>query len=401
MKKSILLLIAVTISFISTAQLWQHSSCPHGGTITATVLNGTNFFVGTSLGGIQRSTDNGATWTTVNNGLTDLMVYSMAVSGNNIFAGTFLGGVFRSIDNGANWTPVNTGIVVGNNNIATLAVKGNDIFAGTGNNMFVSSDNGNSWTMCNNGLLFKSVYCLLIDGNDIYRGCNSGQYGGIYKSTDNAASWTAVNTGLTNLEITCFAASGTKIFAGTTDGLFLSNNNGASWSPINNGLDCTHITALLAEGTTVYAGTNAGLIFGFASYDNGNNWISINDNSSNLSSTLNSYIIVGTDLYAGLCCGHGLWKRPLSEVSTGIVEKIKGNNFSAYPNPTAGDFTIQLDFAEPNCKLQILNSIGQILQSKMIEGKTNIDLKIADQGFYLIKIITEKQTIIKRVVVNK
>ncbi len=40
------------------------------------------------------STNNGTHWTAVNNGLTNIYVYSLTISGTNIFAGTSGGGLF-------------------------------------------------------------------------------------------------------------------------------------------------------------------------------------------------------------------------------------------------------------------------------------------------------------------
>jgi hypothetical protein len=51
-------------------------------------VNGTNLFAGTAGGGVFLSTNNGQSWTAINNGLTDLSIYSLVVSGNRIFAGT-------------------------------------------------------------------------------------------------------------------------------------------------------------------------------------------------------------------------------------------------------------------------------------------------------------------------
>ncbi|MGC8654760.1 MAG: T9SS type A sorting domain-containing protein, partial [Candidatus Kryptoniota bacterium] len=41
------------------------------------------------------STNNGTSWTAVNNGLTNTNVFALAISGTNIFAGTYGSGVWR------------------------------------------------------------------------------------------------------------------------------------------------------------------------------------------------------------------------------------------------------------------------------------------------------------------
>ena len=67
-------------------------------------------FVGTNLIGVNKSTNNGLTWTNSNSGIPINAIRSLLVSGSNIFAGTSGSGVFRSTNNGSNWTPAYNGL---------------------------------------------------------------------------------------------------------------------------------------------------------------------------------------------------------------------------------------------------------------------------------------------------
>src|SRR5438105_14095406 len=111
---------------------WVQTNGPQGGDGIALATNPSrHVFVGTQGGGIFRSSDNGETWTGVNNGLTDTNVRALAINNaGHIFGGTWSGGVFRSTDNGENWVAVNNGLeFLG---IISLAINSNgDIFAGT------------------------------------------------------------------------------------------------------------------------------------------------------------------------------------------------------------------------------------------------------------------------------
>ncbi len=82
-----------------------------------------------SYDGVFRSTDNGLSWTGVNNGLTDLNVKSLAISDTNLFAGTINAGVFLSTNNGASWTEINTGLAI--TDVPSLAVSATNLFAGS------------------------------------------------------------------------------------------------------------------------------------------------------------------------------------------------------------------------------------------------------------------------------
>ncbi|MFZ1081908.1 MAG: T9SS type A sorting domain-containing protein [Candidatus Kryptoniota bacterium] len=91
---------------------------------------GQNLFGGTLFSGISLSTDDGATWTTMNSGLPNLNVQCLATSGGNLFAGT-TGGVFVLMNNAdANqWVPQNSGLT--NLNISSLFVSSGVLLAGT------------------------------------------------------------------------------------------------------------------------------------------------------------------------------------------------------------------------------------------------------------------------------
>ena len=78
------------------------------------------------------STNNGASWTAVNNGLLPTTNYmSLAKINNCIFAGT-ASGVCLTTNNGSSWTVINTGLPI-NSGIYSLAASDTYLFAG---NMF-------------------------------------------------------------------------------------------------------------------------------------------------------------------------------------------------------------------------------------------------------------------------
>ncbi len=106
MKKLITLLMLVFIGLSIKAQ-WQPTSGPlfSTGQISCFLVKGTNIFAGTNGGGVYLSTDQGISWTAVNNGISSTeVILSMSMCNDTIFAGTQGDGVFLSANNGTNWS---------------------------------------------------------------------------------------------------------------------------------------------------------------------------------------------------------------------------------------------------------------------------------------------------------
>ena len=129
-RKAHLILVATILSACIINGQWMPTNGPYCRGVSTFAVLDSNIFAGTGSG-VFRSTDNGFTWTAVNNGLTDSMVMSLAVSGTSVFAGTEKG-VFRSMDNGENWVPVNNGLKDADSGliITTLCTHGTNLLAG-------------------------------------------------------------------------------------------------------------------------------------------------------------------------------------------------------------------------------------------------------------------------------
>ena len=173
--KTFILLAFFGLSSLVNAQ-WQQTNGPYGGNINCIASDGTNIFAGTNGQGVFLSSNNGSSWTAVNNGLPGWSpVYSFAISGTNIFAGTY-DGVFLSVNNGTSWTAINNGLT--NHFVLSLAISGTNIFAGTNGGVFLTTNNGTSWTAVNNGLTNTIVLSLAISGSNIFAGTDGG---GVWK----------------------------------------------------------------------------------------------------------------------------------------------------------------------------------------------------------------------------
>ena len=138
-KKQAILALVLLGSAMTSVRIhaqWELTNAPEGVYVYDFAVSGTNVFAAidtdglvASGGSVLLSTDNGANWTEVSNGLTAPEVWALAISGTHIFAGTWGGGVFLSTNDGANWTAVNTGLT--DSTVSALSVSGTNVFAGT------------------------------------------------------------------------------------------------------------------------------------------------------------------------------------------------------------------------------------------------------------------------------
>src|SRR5437660_744723 len=164
------------------------------------------------LGGLSRAEAGIDVWTT--NGPYGGTIRSLAidpqssttlyasVEGVDVNGAPTVEGVFKSTDEGATWSAVNTGLT--NLTVISLAIDSQTpttLYAGTaGSGAFKSTDAGGSWTAVNSGLptTILSVEVLALDPQTptiLYAGTFRD---GVFKTTNGAATWSAVNTGLTN-----------------------------------------------------------------------------------------------------------------------------------------------------------------------------------------------------------
>ena len=161
MKKTILFLIAFSFISFSQQNFWKRTNGPYGGDINSLAINSKGFiFAGTVGGGLGafRSTDSGAFWQGINNGLNTQYannVTSLVINSNDcILAGTYEG-TFKSTDDGENWVNVNDTLYpLAANSIGYFFARSgpSNLGASSGKSVYRSTDNGISWTEINNGL---------------------------------------------------------------------------------------------------------------------------------------------------------------------------------------------------------------------------------------------------------
>ncbi|MCW9097191.1 MAG: T9SS type A sorting domain-containing protein [Ignavibacteriaceae bacterium] len=285
--------------------------------------------------GVWKTTNSGANWTQINNGLLNIQVQAIAVSKSNsqiLYAGTNYGtneGVYKSTDGGSSWTNMSNGIAepAGGIGIQALIVHPNDaniawcaVFSGVAdavNGLYKTTDGGANWFPIVNGIgAIKNFLCFAMsptDPNTIYAGSSfsvatSTGPSAIYKSTDGGANWVLSSNGLPTdpteinpvrtLNVSSSNANVVTagLFVNTVTllgGFYISTDAGASWVQKNNGLPIVQgkliRSAAIRPGfdNQFYLGLDGTSPIGvYGTTDGGDNWFDFNGGT-----LLNTYTI--------------------------------------------------------------------------------------------------------------
>jgi photosystem II stability/assembly factor-like uncharacterized protein len=304
MKKLLPSLLFIFCSFLSHAQWVERNNGLEGGTVSCFATLGTTLFAGT-VGGVFKSTDNGATWNASSNGMTWPNVYSLAAVGSDVFAGTQFG-VFRSSDNGVSWTKPNKEFATGVRSMIAIgdylfvkAVKDGD-FGLYG--LYRSADRGVNWTKID---ALGFIDCFVEMGADLYASATlaNEQNGGIYRTSNKGDSWVkSASVGLptSNRNINSIVSKEGNLYVVVDEyendntNLYKSTNKGENWTFVSTVLQDGYFMELAVKGENLFLTSDKGV---YRSADNGVSWVSINAGLSNVKAY--TFGIAGNNLLAG------------------------------------------------------------------------------------------------------
>ncbi|MCP3957148.1 MAG: hypothetical protein GY719_04790 [bacterium] len=222
---------------------------------------------------VLRSTNAGASWSIVQNGLPEYpYLEALAIDPQRprtLYLGGGPGGVFKTTDGGNMWFPANQGIEdLGVSALAIDPLTPATVYAAGHTGLFKSTDAGVSWQDVSAGLPVggnPEINLLAIDPQTPEILYAHGRFG-LARSTDGGSGWVLAGDGLSG-EIDALAIdpqNPTTLYAGGSEGVFRSLDRGGSWATLNQGLAVTAVTSLAvdpSDASTVYAGTRGGGVF--------------------------------------------------------------------------------------------------------------------------------------------
>lgn len=392
--KRTLLLFASVVSIIAAPSQHALAQWVQAGDLqspNAIATNGSTVYAGTSAG-MFRSTDDGTTWTEINNGFPKDWVGSILPAGNDLYAGTVpgqganpvdTGTVFRSTDNGAHWTK--TGLTRAD--VSCLLMVGTNLYAGLDGNtgpggVCMSTDNGTTWTPITTGLLGTRISTMAVSGTTLYAGSERG----VYMSTNGGTTW--MSAGLSSYFIATLLFNGGTLYAGTFGhGVFVSTNNGTTWKPANNGISATSYTyGMTASGTNVFVGNGSGA---FLSTNGGTSWTAVNTGlPGNGANGLGGLVVNATYIFGG---NAGVYRRPLADfISSGVsAVAASPSTIELSPNPTNGMITVRARTGN-EIRATVENVLGQRVSAASVHGSDlSLDLSSVPAGAYYVRITVD------------
>lgn len=365
---SLAVLLVCMINIAPSIAQWVKTNGLPSEYIYSLAVNDPDLYVGGDYMGLFVSTDNGTNWAEIDSGLGKVNIKAIAFDSTNIFVGADYVGVYTSTDKGKSWIGADSGLV--NLNIRAMCVIGGNIFLGNGDGVAISTNQGKTWTQVNSGLTNTYVQSLAASANGLFAG--TGIWGRVFLSTNNGTTWTEVDSGLSNPTtisfVTSFAMMETNIIAGTeVAGVFLSTNDGSTWIKIDSGIiNDPHksnlwVSSIVVYGSDIFAGTNAGV---YLSTDKGRSWVDVSLGLALGPTTPLSVLVISkNELIAGTS-GHGVWRRPLSEMITALKGEDKNIPLR---------FVLQQNFPNP---FNPITTIGYTVSGL---GATHVRLAVYDQ----------------------
>ncbi|MBI1305314.1 MAG: T9SS type A sorting domain-containing protein, partial [Bacteroidetes bacterium] len=84
------------------------------------------------------------------------------------------------------------------------------------------------------------------------------------------------------------------------------------------------------------------------------------------------------------------------------IQDVQKGNFSVYPNPNKGLFTVKVENPQNGMIINIMDATGKIIRTLEAEGaSTSIDLSDAAAGVYFVQMTNGNQASVQRVTISR
>ncbi|MGC6421117.1 MAG: SBBP repeat-containing protein [Chitinophagales bacterium] len=266
------------------------------------------------------------------------------------------------------------------------------------------------------GFVQKLNQCAANTGTDVITACDSYTWidGQTYTASNDTATFTLMNAAgcdsVVTLDLTINnSTTGTDVITACDsytwiDGTTYTSSNNTAMFTLTNAAGCDSVVTLdltinsVSDITTSLIGvtitaTNSTATYQWLDCDNGFAPISGETNQAFMATANGNYAVELTEngcIDTSAC---------VSITTVGFTENSFGDAFAVYPNPTAGNFSINLGAFYDHAEVRITDVSGSVIQTKSILQTQQIDLSITSPpGLYIVTVDAGEKRAIIRVV---
>lgn len=359
---------------------------------------------------LNASTDDGATWSLSNTGISS---FSVGVKFGALNAGTLY--AFRNTEvyqstTGNGWTANNTSAMNSSAEVIKgIAVSSGSVFAMTvpisGSGIKIYQLSGTTWNFKANVPIATANLgnCIEDMNGELWIGTTATLS---IRSTNGGTTWAACNGTLSPTNwwdkfVLCQGATSTTLFMGTYGGrLFKSTNNGSTWSTIyniSNGATISISDIFVRSNNDILVACDSGFVYsndGGATFQKNN----LGLNYSNSEYLLRKITIAGSYIIASTANG-AIVRRPLNQIFSGIneIDPLVVES-KVYPNPATSFATIEATglVLEKDCNVKVTDVLGRTVSAgEMKNGKAEINLSNFSSGVYTYCIYNDHTAVSK------
>lgn len=362
--------------------------------VNAIDVNQTYLWTACSYNGISRQLKSTNTWDTLLSPVLNV-VYDFKLLDGRIFLLQDRYDIYRSEDEGISWTKITP--MSNDAEFLTLYTDGHQILAGAPSQpdityLYKSDDYGTTWQpdtfRINDSLYWPSMFAK--KDNVLF---TADRYN-LFRSVDAGLTWEI--SGYTGEGwITDIKASDHLLFVMQEDeddipggSTSISRDNGDTWEL----LDIADPMDYHIYGVQIETEVNHHLIstWGNEIYISGDQAISWQHFDQGLLFVPIFEIIADDEYLYAATAGKGVWRRKISDTNiTSIDQAMTQNDISIFPNPTNGNFTLNLNSnIIGDGKLSITDVSGKVcfVRDIVLNPHTKVDASILPSGLYFLSI---------------